>query len=116
VGPAAQPPQRRPGLRRVARLAEDPVVERDDRVDAEDDRPGARDRPRLAQRVELGDRARLAGGVLLDVRRLDRELDAELLEDRPPLRRAAREDYRLGKNRATSRSADSSESDPWTMF
>jgi hypothetical protein len=92
VGPAAQPPQRRPGLRRVAGLAEDAVVERDDRVHAEDDRPGTRDGLRLAQRVELGDGARLAGGVLLDVRRLDRELDAELLEDRPPLRRAARED------------------------
>jgi hypothetical protein len=91
VRPAAQAPQRRTRLRRVARLAEDPVVERDDRVHAEDDRPGARDRLRLAQRVELGDGARLAGGVLLDVRRLDRELDAELLEDRTPLRGAARE-------------------------
>ena len=92
VGPAPQPSQRRPRLRRVAGLAEDPVVQRDDRVHAEDDRPGARDGLRLAQRVELGDGVRLAGGVLLDVRRLDRERHAELLEDRAPLRRAARED------------------------
>jgi hypothetical protein len=34
----------------------------------------------------------LAGGVLLDVGGGDGEVDAELLEDRAPLRRAARED------------------------
>ena len=46
----------------------------------------------------------------------DLERDPGLLEDRPPLRRGRREDQSSGKNSAASRSADSGESDPWTMF
>ena len=48
----------------------------------------------------------------------DRELDPQQLEDRSPLGRARGQDQRhaLGKNSATSRAADSGESEPWTMF
>ncbi len=66
-------------------------------------------------------RARLQ---LLDLGDHHRERDPELLEDRPPLRGARREQQlraaclqaRSGKNSATSRAADSGASDPCTMF
>ena len=50
------------------------------------------DGPRLAQGVLEDDLARVALRELLDVRGTDLELDAELLEDRAPLRRGACED------------------------
>jgi hypothetical protein len=60
---------------------------------------------------------RIAGRELLDLGRLRDEVDPELLEDCPPLRRGGRERYPWsGKNSAASRSADSFESEPWTMF
>jgi hypothetical protein len=98
----------------VARLAEDRAAERHERIGAEDERAG--DRKRLAARVLRRDRARLALGQLLDVARPDLERDARLLQDRPPLRRGRGEDQPCGKNRFASRSADSGESEPWTMF
>ena len=76
----------------------------------------ARDRQRLAARVLLGDGDRVAVGLLLDARDADGERDADLLEDRAPLRRRAREDQSSGKNSAASRWPDSGESEPWTMF
>jgi hypothetical protein len=76
----------------------------------------ALDRARLAQSVLEDDFTRVALGQLLDVRRPDLELDPELLENRAPLRRGAREDQSSGKNSFASRAADSFESEPWTMF
>ena len=70
------------GLGSVARLAEGPAVEHDRGVDPE--HALALDRTRLAQRVLQHQLARLALAQLLDLRHLDAELDAELLEDRPP--------------------------------
>jgi hypothetical protein len=51
-----------------------------------------RDRQRLAARILLGDAGGIARGLLLDVRDADGEGDADLLEDRAPLGRAAPED------------------------
>ena len=79
---------------RGRRLYIDIAVQCDDRVDAEDRLPRAlqRSRARLAQRVLPRDLDRVAGGELLDVDRERLEGDAELLEDRAALRRAAGED------------------------
>ncbi len=78
------------------RLSEDLAVERDDGVDAEDPLPGTLlgARRGLAQRVRSRDVDGVAGRDLLDVDVDDLESDRELLEDRPPLRRAAGEDER----------------------
>ena len=78
----------------VRRLAEDVAVEADVRVRAEHEpaRHLGRDRQRLAARILLGDPDRIARGLLLDVRDVDGEGDADLLEDRAPLGRAAPED------------------------
>ena len=102
----------------VARLAEDVAVERDVGVGPEDKRVTGRrgDREGLAAGVLLRDPRRVAGGLLLDARDPDLERDPGLLEDRPPLRRPRRQDQSSGKNSAASRSADSGESEPWTMF
>ena len=124
--------QHRPRLRFVGGLAVQPGAEADERVDAEDERAGHSrgHRGGLAERVLERDLVRRAVLQLLDVGHLDLELDADLLEDRPPLRRAggehhaahadrqeqARAQPRSGKNSATSRAADSGESEPWTMF
>src|SRR5437016_934398 len=70
----------------------------------------------LAPRVLQRHVGRIAVGELRDVDRPHLELDPDLLEDRRPLRRARGEDQRSPKNRATSRAADSFESEPWTMF
>jgi len=59
-------------------------------VAAEDQVP--LDRARLAARVLDDDVMRVAARQLLDRRRLRREADPELLQDRPPLRRRRRED------------------------
>ena len=76
------------------RLAEDVAVEADVRVRAEHEpvRHVGRDRQRLAARILLGDLDGIARGLLLDVRDADGEGDADLLEDRAPLGRAAPED------------------------
>jgi hypothetical protein len=71
----------------VARLAVDRAVEGDQRVDAEDQL--ALGGVALALRVLAGDLDRVALARLLDVRDDDLEGDAELLEDRPALGRAA---------------------------
>ena len=70
------------------------------------------DGPRLAQGILEDDLARVALRQLLDVRGPNLELDPELLEDRAPLWRGAREDQISGKNSFASRSADSFESEP----
>ena len=101
-------------LHRVGRLAEHDAVDVHLGVAGED--RGALDRARLAQRVLEDDLARVALRQLVDVRRPDVELDPQLLEDRAPLGRGAREDQTSGKNSFASRSADSFESEPWTMF
>ena len=92
---------------------------------------GLRDGRRLAVRVLDRDLVRRPLLELVDpIRHDDLERDAELLEDRPPLRRARGEneaaghaDHRAaprpqssGKNSPTSRAADSGASEPWTMF
>jgi len=74
----------------VARLAEDHTVHVHLGVAGQDCL--AVDGPRLAQGVLEDDLARVALRELLDVRGTDLELDAELLEDRAPLRRGACED------------------------
>src|SRR5215213_7806565 len=90
VGAPGEAGEEAPGGLLVPRLAEDVAAERDIGVRAEHER--------------------VAGG------RGDLERDPGLLEDRPPLRRRAREDQTSGKNSFASRSADSGESEPWTMF
>jgi hypothetical protein len=78
-----------PGLGGIGRLAEDDAVHVHLGVAGQDGAP--LDRPRLAEGVLEDDLARVALRQLLDVRGLDLELDPELLEDRAPLRRGARE-------------------------
>ncbi len=79
-------------LGRVARLAEDVAVDGDERVGAERQRRWHRGG--LAARVLLGDGDRVAVALLLHVRGADVEGDADLLEDRAPLWRRAREGQR----------------------
>ena len=80
------------------------------------------DRAELQERVLDDQLARLAVGELLDVRLLDPEVHAQLLEDRPPARRAGGEDEPAGELRAQgrtgpiSRAADSGESEPCTRL
>src|SRR5215210_6800911 len=115
VGAARQAAQERGRLRRVGGLAQDVAVQRDVRVGPEDQFSG--DRERLAARVLLRDPRGVAPRLLRDARDPDLERDPGLLEDRPPLRRGGGEDQaRSGKNSFASRSADSGESEPWTMF
>jgi hypothetical protein len=114
VGPPGELIEHVPGLHGVGRLAEDDAVDVDLGVAGQDG--PALDRTRLAEGVLEDDLARVALRQLLDVRRADVELDPELLEDRAPLRRGAREGQASGKNSAASRAADSFESEPWTMF
>jgi hypothetical protein len=104
------------GLFLCLRLPEHAAVEEHLGVGAEDQI--ALDRPRLPQRVLDDDLARVAFGDLVDVGRLDPEVDPELLQDPLPLWRAGSEDehYRSGKKSFDSRSADSFESEPCTMF
>jgi hypothetical protein len=111
---ARQDAQRAPRLVLAGGLAVDRAVQGDERVDAEDEL--AVDGRRLAPRVLEGDLERVALGELLDARGPDLVLDAELRQDRRALRRARREDQRFGKNSFASRAADSSASEPWTMF
>ena len=89
---AAQRLQGLGGVRLVAGLAVNRAVEGDEGVDGQDRRPLGRlggDRLRLAPGVLAGDLDRVALGELLGARDDRAERDAELLEDRPPLRRAA---------------------------
>ena len=91
--------QQREHLRRltsVGRLAEHAVVDEHDRIDAHDRLPrSGLDRARLAEAVELGELDRRHGPRLLGVGGLDdAELQAELREDGPALRRARRQDER----------------------
>src|SRR5262245_42491554 len=79
--------EHRPRGRRVSGLAEDAAFEDDRRIDAEDEslrRHGAR----LAAGVLVDEHGRVRAGriALLVAGPGDRERDAELLEDRPPLR------------------------------
>jgi hypothetical protein len=93
-------------LGRVAWLAEDVAVDGDERVGAQRQRARPRrgrwraargvrvcrgderrDSRGLAARVLLGDGDRVAVRLLVDVRRADGEGNADLLEDRAPLRR-----------------------------
>ena len=78
------------GLRRVGGLAEQLAVEQHLGVDAEHRPLAAVDRARLARRAL--ERAR--AGHLVEVGRDDLERDAELRQDRAPLRRRRREDER----------------------
>jgi hypothetical protein len=62
---------------------------------------------------------RIATPQLIDPGDDDVELDSQLLEDLPPLRGPGCERYLQGSSGnqiAISRSADSSESEPWTML
>ncbi len=105
-----------------ARLAADLAVEHDDRVDAEDDLAlaAAAGRQRLAPRVLQRDRRRLAR--LAPPRRRRAAASNATPSCSRIARRcggAARRGPALsssGKNSATSRAADSFESEPWTMF
>lgn len=102
----------------VGRLAQEPVVERDNGVAPDDDRAGMRatDFTRLAPRVLERNRARVSCGDFLDLRRDPLERESEPAQDLPPLRRARRQEKRLppqlGKNSPASRAADSPESEP----
>src|SRR3954468_21371578 len=134
VRAAAEAAQRVSGRLLGRRLAPDVEVDGDERVDAEHDLVAARlARHRLAQRVLARDGDRDAVLLLDHVDRADLERDAEALEDRAALGRAAGEDQlrsghrtggpgyaeagtRSGKKSPASRSADSAESDPCTMF
>ena len=101
----------------VGRLAEDVAVERDVGVGAEHQLARRRDGQRLAPRVLLGDprgsprvssstpETRTSNGM------------PDLLEDRPPLRRAPKRAIR-GRGRTASPRArrTPAESEPWTMF
>src|SRR3954453_23357940 len=99
----------------VGGLAEDVAADGHQRVGAERER--LRHGQRLAARVLLGDGDRVAVGLLLDARDADVERDADLLEDRAPLRRRRRERQpSSGKNSPASRMPDSGASDPWTML
>jgi hypothetical protein len=89
VGAAVEAADELAGVGGVARLAENVAVERHVGVGAEDEVPG--DGDGLAARVLEGDRAGVALGELLDVRRPDLELEARLGEDRAPLRRGGSE-------------------------
>ncbi len=120
---SASQPLPRAGL--VVGLAEQPAVERDVRVDAEHDRPLPR--PGLAQPgsglapgVLEHDRLRLALAELLDLGDYRLEHDPEALEDLPPAWRRRGEDQALTSYSPNqipiSRSADSSESEPWTRL
>ena len=105
------------GLGRVGRLAEDPAVQHDGCVDA-DDRPLVRaigDGPRLAgarARARPAPRRRRGGVCFFVSRRDDVERDAQLLEDRSALRRRRREQQRRSRAarqprlRATQSSSD----------
>jgi hypothetical protein len=104
----------------VRRLAEGAPFDRDVGVAGYDEAPGSRDGGGLAAGV-LDD---LVVGVppaqLLDPGDDDIESDSELLEDLAALGRAGCERYVQEDSSGTqipiSRSADSSESDPWTML
>ncbi len=84
----------------VRGLAEQRAFEQHLGVDAEHGPVAAVDGPRLARRALERRRA----VDLLEVRRDDVERDAQLLEDRAPLRRRRREDQR-GDFRATQMSS-----------
>jgi len=89
VRPARQPVEHVPGLGSVGRLAEHDAVHV--HLGVAGQHGPALDRPRLAQGIQEHDLARIAVRELLDVRRPDRELDPELLENGLPLRRGRRE-------------------------
>jgi hypothetical protein len=89
VRPAGQLREHAHGLGGVRGLAEDDSVDVDLGVARQDE--VARDGARLAAGVLEDDLARIAFGQLLDVGGLNREFDPELLENRAPLRRSARE-------------------------
>jgi hypothetical protein len=72
------------------RLAEDLAVH--DHLGVAGKHELALDRARLATRVLEDDLVRVPGRELLDLGRLDGEVDPQLLEDRPPLRRGGCED------------------------
>src|SRR3954462_5951311 len=118
VGAPGEAREEAPGSLLVPRLAEDVAVERDVGVRAEHERVarGLGDRECLAARVLLGHPGRVAARLLLHPRDAHLEGDPGLLEDRPPLRRPAREDQTSGKNSFASRSADSGEWGPGAMF
>src|SRR5512132_2661483 len=116
MGAAGEPVQERGRLLRIARLPEDVAVERDVRVRAQHELAGRLHRAGVAPRVLQRVRALAAPAPLPGAWDPHLERDARLLEDRPPLGRAGGEDQRSGKNSFASRSADSAESDPWTMF
>jgi hypothetical protein len=80
------------GLRRVGRLAEQRALEQHLGVDTEDRPVAASDRPRLAR----GALERRGALDFFEVGRDDVERDAQLFEDRAPLRRGRREDQREG--------------------
>src|SRR3954452_23124125 len=93
VRAAAEAAQRVAGGVLARRLAPDVEVDGDERVDAEHDLAAVRPAPhRLAQRVLARDGDRDAVLLLDDVDRPDLERDAEALEDRAALGRAAGED------------------------
>ena len=111
-------PLARSGL--VLGLAEEPPVDRDVGVDPDDDGPlprsgELRTRPRLAPSVLEHDLGRLALSELVDVGDDRFELNPELLEDLPASRRR-RGEYYSPNQIPISRSADSSESEPWTRL
>ena len=134
VRAARQRSQARAGVAVVAGLAEQRGRRRRRRCRrrARSRPAGAGDRPRLAARVLDHDHRRVALGQLLDARRRRPRTRARAPQDLPPPRRRRGEDephgsraaadgrVRLrpssGNQIAISRSADSSESEPWTRL
>ncbi len=91
---AGQGLERRPGVLDRRRLVINPTPQRDDGVDAQH-RPldaSVQDRGGLAVGVLDGDLVGRPRGELLDVRHTDVEGDAQLVQDRPALWGAGRED------------------------
>jgi hypothetical protein len=91
------------GVRRVGRLGVDAAAENDRRVDTEHQTSVslADDRLGLAARVPAHELGRIGLGriVLLVARRNDVEGNAQLRQDRPPLRRRRREKQRRRRRR-----------------
>ena len=117
MSPPTHPIQVRPSLGRIRRLAQHLVVK--DNVGVTGDDEVSIDRSRLRERVQANKLFRIPTGQLLDARNDNLELKPQLLQDLPPLRRpGCKRDPQdsSGNQIPISRSADSSESEPWTML
>ena len=103
------------GTRLIPGLAEEATVDGNVGIDTDDEASLHGTRTRLAPCVFEHDLGGIALAELVDVGDDRLEINPELLEDLAPARRGRREDQSPNQI-PISRSADSSESEPWTRL